>query len=435
MRMLAVALPSRCGTAFTRQPRHTARIAARFDFLEMRQLLSAGQSASVAAAVGAPSGPGNSVRDPSSDSGVAGVAGSSLGVNLSSLAPLNGIEANARASDLSRLGDAAIPSASELPTLASLGETPTTNQTEVNPSLSFLAVSWLNPLEASPMGSILDTQVDADAYLVPSTTDQLEEYLGERAAPGSERGSMFSDLDDPHARPIPPTMQLSTHNAAVSTVNAPGSASTVGFFRITLGQPAPNRSVIYPQSLTHDEFVGPIEPIEPVGPPQAPQHPPTPPGKQTPAPGDVSPTPRQAPAPGATPGTSQTPGQAPTPGTTPWNDQTPVPAPSPGTEPRTSRPAWQAPAPGARPKIPDAAPPQSDDAVFDAALDLMDVRAAIRSHDSDSSRPDDTASRADSSRIVSTLLGASVVAAGGFHLAMQNGRRLPRAYRIGPRWF
>ena len=50
-------------------------------------------------------------------------------------------------------------------------------------TLTNLAVTPLNPLMTQSQAAISDTQVNADAYLVPGTEDLLEDHLGESTMP------------------------------------------------------------------------------------------------------------------------------------------------------------------------------------------------------------------------------------------------------------
>jgi hypothetical protein len=412
MRLLHMAAPSHSWTAFMHHPRHTMRMAAGFDSLETRQLLSVGQPGAGVGVLPSLSNPATPVPSPraavSGDSGVAGSFHTPGGLNESRV--------DATTNGLTEMTNVGPPSAATLPTLAALGESPTTNETEVNPNLSYLAVTWLNPIDTSPMAAVLDTQVDADAYLVPSTTDQLEELLGERASPASERGTMFADLEDPSARLVPALMQSNTTSIGVSNPNAPGSVTNAATTPLSnSGQSAPKGIVIYPQTSSSDEFV---EPPKLVGPPEPPPGLPAPPAGQAPAPGPAPVTPQPA-------------GQAPVPGPAPVTPQPAGQAPAPGAAPETRPKGEQAPAPDSKQTRPPRPP---SDAEFDAALDLIDARISSRFHECDASDPDETLAGDESSRGLSVFFAAAVVGSGGLHLAMHRADRSGSKGRCVPRW-
>jgi len=103
-----------------------------------------------------------------------------------------------------------------------------------------------------------------------------------------------------------------------------------------------------------------------------------------------------------------------------------APAAAPAGEP--ARHGDEAPAPGAARIRPLPALSEPD---VDALLDLTDRGLMSRAPDRSSSRADDRSDGADYSWNLSTVIGAAVVATGGYHLAMResdrfNGRWVPR---------
>ena len=167
------------------------RLAPRCENLESRQLLSIGQTNHAAGVVASPSVPGAQVASPPTASSVPGSSDSSSATNFGTPGGLNDGQVGFLLNEFVELVDTATPSAA---TLATLAANPAVDQIEVNLALTNLPVTVLNPVETSVAAAVTDTQVDADAYLVPSTTELLEGYLGVPIAPASQVGFMFSDL-------------------------------------------------------------------------------------------------------------------------------------------------------------------------------------------------------------------------------------------------
>jgi hypothetical protein len=389
MRTASVPTPSRHWGALDRRARRPLRFEAREEYLESRQLLSAVQTGVAHDVPTIPPVASAAALTPPVALGAA-VSGD-LGAAASSRAPgrPNAGQAGSVSNELSNL---AASSAGTVATLAAIASNPAVDETGVNLTLTNLAVTWLNPVMTSSTGGIIDTQVDSDAYLVPSTTDQLEEYLGERAAPASEHGSMFSDLGDPGARPVPSIMQPTTTSAVISNPAIPAPVANSGRSHVSnLGQSAPKASSVAPLNSRPDEFV---EILEPSFPPEAPQAQPGLPGTQSPA-SDVAPE------------------------TVPPAGEAPVPDTAPEAAPQ----GGQTSAPGITLTRPD--PPMSDSG-FDAALELIDARVVTRSRDGDHSQPAETLSLADPARCLSVFFAATLLGSGGYHLALHNTNR-PRS--------
>ena len=333
MRRFEVPIPARRRSATQRRGRRTARFAPRCEHLESRQLLSIGQTGPAAGVLASRSVPVVQVAPPpaassvgiSSDSSSAARFGTAGGVNDGHVGVL--LNEFVELVNMPTLSDAI---------LAILAANPTSDEIGGNLALTNLSVTVLNPVETSVAAAIIDTQVDADAYLVPSTTELLEGYLGVPTAPASQVGFMFSDLLAAGAAPDVTT--TNAHRTVISNTSAPGSSViNLGPDRVSSrGQPLVREARIYPQSTSTDD-----EPIEPVAPAEAPQARPAPPGGQPPAP-DNAPQPA---------------GQA----------------PAPGAEPEAVPPGEKASAPETPPARP--LPPLSESAI-DAALDLIDFRHA-----------------------------------------------------------
>ncbi len=323
--------------------------------------------------------PGAQVASPPTASSVPGSSDSSSAANLGTPGGLNDGQVGFLLNEFVELVDTATPSAA---TLATLAANPAVDQIEVNLPLTNLPVTVLNPVETSVAAAVTDAQVDADAYLVPSTTELLEGYLGVPIAPASQVGFMFSDLLG--AGTAPNVTTTNAHSTVLFNPEAPDwSVTHVGRNLVsTRGQSAPRELSVYPQSSPSDD-----EPLELGAPAEAP-------------PGGQAPAPANAPQP-APPG-----GQAPAP------EEPPQPAgqtPAPGAAPKVVPPGENAPAPETAPA--HSLPPLSD-AAIDAALDLIDARVLTRSSDGDASQPDDPLPRTDTSRSLSVVFAASVVASG-----------------------
>ena len=69
-------------------------------------------------------------------------------------------------------------------TPALLSTNPSANLIGSTLTLTNLSVTWLNPEDTSSEAAITDTQVNSDAYLLPSTSQVLDDHLGESTIAG-----------------------------------------------------------------------------------------------------------------------------------------------------------------------------------------------------------------------------------------------------------
>jgi hypothetical protein len=394
MRRFEVPTPSRRPSATQRRARRGVRFAPRCEYLESRQLLSIGRTGPAADVLASPSVPRAQVASPPGASSVGGSRNSNSAAKFGAPGGQNDGQIGFLLSEFAALVGTGSPSAAILATLAA---NPTSDEIEVNLALNNVSVTVLNPVETSVAAAFTDTQVDADAFLVPSTTELLEGDLGVPIDPASQIGFLFSDLVGAGNAP-----NVTTTNAQSTVISSPDAAGAsvphLGRNPVSIrGQSAPAPFSVHPQSSPSDD-----EPLGLAAAAKAPQAQPAPPGGQ---------------------------------------------APARKSEPQPAQPADQAPAPGAAPaaippgekaQAPETAParplsPVSDSAI-DAALDLIDARFLTRSGNGDASRPDDPLPRADTSRSLSVVFAVSVAASGGYHWAMRTADRSRPQGRLFRRW-
>ena len=276
MRRFELPTPTRRRSATQDRARRTARFAPRCDHLESRQLLSIGPTGPAAGVLASHSVPVAQVASPPAASSVGISSDSSSAAKFGTPGNLNDGQVGFLLNAFVEAGDTATPSAAILATLAA---NPTSDEIEVNLALTNLSVTVLNPVDTSVAAAITDTQVDADAFLVPSTTEALEGFLGVPTAPAAQVGFMFSNLQG--AGTMPNVTTTNAHSTVISNTSAPGSSVTsLGPNHVSgRGQSLPWEVSIYPQSSSSDD-----EPIKPAAPGEAPQARPAPPGRpQAPA--------------------------------------------------------------------------------------------------------------------------------------------------------
>jgi hypothetical protein len=397
----ALRTSSRSRVTSGRLTRRTTRFALRCDPLERRQLLSVGQTAAAATVLASHSVPSDVVPSPATPT--AAVSGdSSSAANSASL----GARDNAQDGFLLSEFSLQSPDPGTVAALAALSAIPAANGQGVNLADANLSVSVLNPVDTSVAAAIADTQVDADAFLVPSTTEQLEGFLGVPTASASHAGFLFSDLLGAGNSPDVTT----TNGPVISNTNAPGPSvvSPAHNAGSHIGQALVREVLVSEQNTSQgDELIGAGGPFEP---PQA----------QPAAPGDRSPAPAAAPQPAGPEG------QAPAPAAAPQPAGPEGQAPAPPAKPDPDQPGGQAGAPASGQASALPATRASD---IDAALDLIDVGDLTRSRAGDTS----PAARADTSRSFSVLFGVAVVASGGQQLAMRAAARSRSYGRAVPR--
>jgi hypothetical protein len=236
----------------------------------------------------------------------------------------------------------------------------------------------------SPQDAIIDDQVNADAFMIPSTPEQLDSELG---------------------KPEPPPVTL--WDAAGLNLPTP-SQSTKQPVQPVGANPVSNRGQSFgygPDSAAHGSVgLDFSEPPPGPGPAQ---------GQGAIPAGEISSQPGNAPAqPGATP----QPGASENKQTPPENK--PVPQPAPGGE----QPAPQGAAPG-----------QTQGGQTAATLTIKPGRLTVRIPDLDKSAVDRQSNEDDSSQALSVIFGTALFASAGHHFALrQRDRSQGRAI---PRWF
>ena len=394
MRRFEVPTPTRRRSATRHRARRTARFALRCEHLESRQLLSIGQTGLAAGVLASHSVPAAQVASPPAASSVGVSSDSSSAAKFGTPGSLNDGQVGFLLNEFQAVDTATQPAV----ILAALAANPTSDAIEVNLALTNLSVTVLNPVDTSVAAAITDTQVDADAFLVPSTTELLDGFLGVPTASASQAGFLFSDL--PGAGAAPNVTTTNAHGTVISNTSAPGASVTnPGPNHVSsLGQSIPWEFSIFPQSSSSDD-----EPIKPAAPAEVRQAQPAPPAGQAPAPKSEPP-----PAPPA--------GQGPAPKSEPQPDA--PPEGDPAREPAKARPLS----------------PVSDSDI-DAELDLTDLRVRdfTRSRDGDAPDPDDGLSRVDNSRSLSVLFGVAMIASGGYHTAIRTADRSRSQGHLLPR--
>ena len=404
MRTFEVPTPRRRRSDTQHRARRTVRFALCCEHLESRQLLSIGQTGPAAGVLASRSVPAAQFASPPAASSVGVSSDSSSAAKFGTPGGLNDAQVGFLLNEFQ-----VVDTETQSPTiLATLAASPTSDEIEVNLALTNLLVTVLNPVDTSVAAAITDTQVDADAFLVPSTTVLLEGLLGEPTAPASQVGFLFSDLLG--AGTTPNVTTTNAHSTVISNTSAPGSSVTnPGPNHISsLGQSIPWEVSIYPQSSSSDD-----QPMDPAAPAEARQAQPATPGGQAPAPkSETQP---------ATPG-----GQA----------------PAPKSEPQPATPGGQAPAPKSEPQ--PATPREGDPArepakarplspISDSDIDAALLGDFTRSRDGDAAHPDDALSRIDTSQSLSVFFGVAMVAAGGYHSAMRTANRSRSQGHLLPR--
>jgi hypothetical protein len=387
------------GVSSTNRAHHRLHHASRFvlecEMLEDRQLLSAGQpgigtipqaTAPVSASASdvPPAGASTGVSGPTSLANASSLAsefGSPSGLNYSQVGYL-----------LEETGSTGLPLSLQ-PAGVSIPQTLNgTTNTVIN-----LSVTALNPDMTSSTAAITDTQVDADAYLVPTAAGQLRDLLGQSTAPAVTHvysaATLTSDpvvARSPVTSNAPPPVTIGGANLSANSDVNPPSSQALDFVEPSQAQPGAASEQT------------PSTPTAPQTAPQSEQAPPSAPGAA------------QAPSSEGAP--EQPAGQG-----------TPSSAPAAGSEPA---PGQEGSAGGVAQF--HAIPPMSAPAV-DAALALADTRIPTRLHDGDIAQAnDDALSATDTSWSFSAIFGAAAVAAAGYNLALR-GSDVSRA-RFMPRW-
>jgi hypothetical protein len=287
-----------------------------------------------------------------------------------------------------------------------------------------LPITVLNPVETSVAAAIIDTQVDADAYLVPSTTELLESYLGVRTTPGSQVGSMFSQLLAAGTAPG----VTNVNGTAIANAGAPGSSV------VSLGHnPVSNRgqSAIPGINSSLQGSSSADEPIEPVaaGAPAPAQQAPAEGQPQVPV--QQAPPGGQAPAPAPAPEPNPADGQAPQPGNAPQPAAPDGEGAAPGPEAQAALPGQQEPAH----KIELACLlPSISDSAIDAARDLTDARILAQVSDRYNLQPNEPVYPSDTYQTLSVSFATAVVTSAGYHLALGAVDRSRSQGRSVPRW-
>jgi hypothetical protein len=387
-------VPYRRWTDCRQGERRTIRPDLRCDLLESRQLLSIGQAGATALVPPSPHVPAAQVSSPLVASNVnASVSNESSIANQNQLGTAGG-------ADSAQVGllitNPATATAGLIATTATLTTNPQSNVLGANSTLTNLSVSVLNPDDTSTEAAIIDTQVDSDAFLVPSATDLLDDHLGKVFDPAATVSGMRGAGNSSGSQ--------GSQGSGSSTVSSGPSAGS------NFGQSAPPGLRISTLSSPSGESGEPVQPGAPTAQPAAPTtapQPAQPAGKapeQAPAPQPAQPAgkaPEQAPAPQQP---AQPEGKQPAPAASPSPDQSGEQVPAQETA-----------------QAPQFSPVGRWD--IDAALELTDVRALTRSLEDNKAQWDDPLTRADTSQRLAACFAAVMVAWGGYRRMMQNDDR------------
>ena len=196
MAILALRHPPRRWSASSNQSRRPTRFPLHCEPLEDRRLLSVGQTSVAATAVAmvGPVGVASQVSAPPT-------ASAASVTTFPSLAAQYGTAAGASTSQvgyfLNQVASTSAPSVAAgtgiVATHAPVSDNPEANAlTGTTVTVTNLSVSPLNPLMTSTMSAITDTQVNADAYLVPlprifSRIIWVKKYAPRGSAPAATR--------------------------------------------------------------------------------------------------------------------------------------------------------------------------------------------------------------------------------------------------------
>jgi hypothetical protein len=277
-------------------------------------------------------------------------------------------------------------------TTATLTTNPQSNALGANSTLTNLSVSVLNPDDTSTEAAIIDTQVDSDAFLVPSATDLLDDHLGRVFDPAATVSGMRGAGNSSGSQgPGSQGSGSSAFSSGPSAVSNFGQSAQPGFKISTLSSPS-------------GESVEPVQPGAPTAQPAAPTAVP-----QPAQPAGKAPEPAPAPQPAQPAGKVLEPAPAPQPAPP---DEPPAPAASPSPD-QSGEP------------IPAQAPQFSPVGRWDidAVLELTDVRALTRSREGNKAQLDDPLTRADTSQRLAACFAAVMVAWGGYRRMMHNDDR------------
>jgi hypothetical protein len=379
----AIPVPYRRWTACRQGKRRTIRPVLRCDSLESRHLLSIGQSGGAALVSPSPDVRAAQVFSPlvasnvklsvSSGSSIANQIGAAGGADSAQVGLLDG------------LTNPATAVTGLIATTAVLTTNPQSNLLGTNLTLTDLSVSVLNPPDMiTSATATIDTQVDSDAFLVPSTTDLLDDHLGKISGPaatllgmpGADNTAGSQGSGSQGAQGSGPSVD----SLGPNTVSSVGQSAPPGFRISTLSSPL-------------GESFEPVQPgapaVRPAAPTTVPQ--PAPPAGEAPEP---APAPRPAPPDG----------------------QPPAPAASPSP----AQSGEQIPAQETA-QAPQFSPVGRWD--IDAALELTDVRALTRSREGNKAQLDDPLTRADTSQRLAACFAAAMVAWGGYRRMMHDDDR------------
>jgi hypothetical protein len=386
----AVRVPNRRWTDCRQGERRTVRPDLRCDLLESRQLLSIGQAGATALVPPSPHVPAAQVSSPLVASSVS---------SESSIANQNQL-GTAGGADSAQVGllitNPATATAGLIATTATLTTNPQSNVLGTNSTLTDLSVSALNPDDTSTEAAIIDTQVDSDAFLVPSATDLLDDHLGKVFNPAATLSGMPGAGNSSGSQGSQQASGSSTASSGPSAVSNFGQSAPPGIRISTLSSPSGESG----------------EPVQPGAPTAQPAAPTTAPQPAQPA----GKAPEQAPAPQPAPPAGKAPEQAPAPQPAPPEGKQPAPAASPSPD----QSGEQVPAQETT-RAPQFSPVGRWD--IDAVLELTDVRALTRSREGNMAQWDDPLTRVDTSQRLAACFAAAMVAWGGYRRMMHNDDR------------
>jgi hypothetical protein len=386
----AIPVPNRRWTTCRHGKRPTIRPGLRCDLLESRQLLSIGQSGAAALVPPSPDVPLAQVSSP--------LVASNVNTSVSSEASIANQNqlSTAGGADSAQVGllitNPATATAGLIATTATLTTNPQSNVLGANSTLTNLSVSVLNPADTSTEAAIIDTQVDSDAFLVPSATDLLDDHLGKVFDPAATFSGMRGAGSSSGSQgPGSQGSSSSAFSSGPSAVSNFGRSAPPGFKISTLSSPSGESG----------------EPVQP--------------GAGIPAAQPAAPTTVPQPAQPA----GKTPEPAPAPQPAQPAGKAPEPAPAPQPAPPDGKPAASPSPDQSGEPIPAQAPQFSPVGRrdIDAVLELTDVRALTRSREGNMAQLDDLLTRADTSQRLVACFAAAMVAWGGYRRMMHNDDR------------
>jgi hypothetical protein len=380
--MQSVALSMLCGRLHSskRHARRTTRNLVQCELLEDRRLLSSAPSVPGAVVLPHSTGSSAEIAAAANASALAISSRSSIASEFETSSSVSSAQFSFLVDEFANSPTGVSQSVGAVATTAPLTTNPAANLLGSTLTLTNLSVSVLNPQMTSFTDAILDDQVNSDAFLVPASTEVLEEELGERVT-------------------LPVTLwNTNAFNTPSQNQAPPPQHSPVGRNPVShVGQSFGSIPDANPRGLEGGDFSEPPPAVGPIQGPQAQSGPQ--PGKAPAQPGALPETgvPKREQVP---PETNKTPQPAPN------GDQTAPQGTRPGQPPNGGQSPTQGPTPG------QPEPPR---------------------HNPDGSPAPRKTADTDPSQSLSVMFGTAILAIGGNRLVMRQkdrsqGRDIPRSW-------